>query len=68
MKTLRLHDGAHARPQRSGSGGERTSSVVNELCPLGEGNDTKLARTKEQGVSRMLTINLNDVERELNIR
>ena len=28
----------------------------------------ELARTKEQGVSRMLTINLNDVEKELNIR
>jgi len=26
------------------------------------------ASTKEQGVSRMLTINLNDVEKELNIR
>ena len=33
-----------------------------------EANDTELARTKEQGVSRMLTINLNDVEKELNIR
>ena len=28
----------------------------------------ELARTKEQGVSRMLTINLNGVEKELNIR
>ena len=28
----------------------------------------ELARTKEQGVSRMLTINLNDEEKELNIR
>ena len=28
----------------------------------------KLARTKEQGVSRMLTINLNDVDKELKIR
>ena len=26
------------------------------------------APTKEQGVSRMLTINLNDVEKELKIR
>jgi len=26
------------------------------------------ASTKEQGVSRMLIINLNDVEKELNIR
>ena len=28
----------------------------------------ELAATKEQGVSRILTINLNDVEKELNIR
>ena len=28
----------------------------------------KLARTKEQGISRMLTINLNDVEKELKLR
>ncbi len=34
----------------------------------GETNDTEFARTKEQGISRMLTINLNDVEKELNIK
>ena len=34
----------------------------------GEAKDTQLARTKEQGISRMLTINLNDVDKELNIR
>jgi len=34
----------------------------------GEENDTQLVRTKEQGISRMLTINLNDVDKELNIR
>ena len=38
------------------------------LAHEGGANDMELARTKEQGVSRMLTINLNDVEKELNIR
>ena len=38
------------------------------LAREGEVNDMELASTKEQGVSRMLTINLNDVEKELNIR
>ena len=56
------------RAQRSGSDGERTSSEVNDVSPKAERNDTQLARTKEQGISRMLTINLNDVERELTLR
>ena len=30
--------------------------------------EADFAPTKEQGVSRMLTINTNDVEKELNIR
>jgi len=30
--------------------------------------DMKLARAKEQGISPMLTINLNDVEKELKLR
>ena len=34
----------------------------------GVGSGVNFASTKEQGVSRMLTINLNDVEKELNIR
>ena len=34
----------------------------------GEANDTEFVRTREQGVSRMLTINLNDVEKELRIK
>ena len=33
-----------------------------------QGNGVNFAATKEQEVSRMLTINLNDVEKELNIR
>ena len=34
----------------------------------GEARAADFATTKEQGVSRILTINLNDVERELSIR
>ena len=34
----------------------------------GVGSGVDFATTKEQGVSRMLTINLNDVEKELHIR
>ncbi|MFB2009575.1 hypothetical protein ACEVJK_01970 [Flintibacter sp. P01028] len=34
----------------------------------GEAKDTKLARTKKRGVSRMPTIDLNDVEKERNTR
>ena len=41
---------------------------MTELCPQGGANDMELARTKERGISRMLTINLNDVEKELHIR
>ena len=63
-----LHDGAPARAQRSGSCGERTSSRMSELLQKAKARDMKLARTKEQGVSRMLTINLNDVEKELKLR
>ena len=41
---------------------------MSELSPQVKVRDMKLARTKEQGVSRMLTINLNDVEKELKLR
>jgi len=41
---------------------------MSELSPKAETRDMKLARTKEQGISRMLTINLNDVEKELKLR
>ena len=33
-----------------------------------QGNGAINAATKEQGISRILTINLNDVEKELKIR
>jgi len=41
---------------------------MSELSLRAEARDMKLVRTKEQGVSRMLTINLNDVEKELKLR
>ena len=60
--------GAPVRAQRSGPDGERRRSGTSELCPAGEARDGELAPTKEQGVSRMLTINLNDVEKKLHIK
>ena len=47
---------------------KRRSSGASEFSPQAERKDAQLATPKEQGVSRMLTINLNDVEKELNIR
>ena len=56
------------RAQRSGSLWERRRKGAGEGCPEGVPNRVDFAPTKEQGGSRMLTINLNDVEKELNIR
>lgn len=39
-----------------------------EFPPAGVPSEADFAPTKEQGVSRMLTINLNDVEKELHIK
>ena len=63
-----LHDRAPARAQRSGSCGERMSSGISEFLLKAETSAVELVRTKEQGISRMLTINLNDVEKELKLR
>jgi len=41
---------------------------MSERSPTADARDMELARTKEQGISRMLTINLNDVEKELKLR
>ena len=41
---------------------------MSELLTKAEARDMKLARTKEQGISRMLTLNINDVEKELKLR
>ena len=48
--------------------GEETQGNVATNARQGVGSGVNFASTKEQGVSRMLTINLNDVEKELNIR
>ena len=48
---------------------ERSSKGAGEeFPPAGVPSEADFASTKEQGVSRMLTINLNDVEKELKIR
>ena len=63
-----LH-GAPARAQRSGSGGGRRRKGAGEGFPLvGTPSKADFAPTKEQGISRLLTINLNDVEKELHIK
>ena len=59
---------SHTEAQRSGFGLERRRKGAGEGGPEGVPNRANFAPTKEQGVSRMLTINLNDVEKELNIR
>ena len=57
------------RAQRSGShGGRRRKGAGEEFPPAGVPSEADFASTKEQGVSRMLTINLNDVEKELHIK
>ena len=38
------------------------------MPPAGVPSEAGFASTKEQGVSRILTINLNDVEKELHIK
>ena len=38
------------------------------FCQRQKRNIVDFAMTKEQGISRMLTINLNDVEKELRIK
>lgn len=53
--------------QRVGWGEEEQGNGAPDACQ-GVGRGVDFATTKEQGVSRMLTINLNDVEKELNIR
>jgi len=45
---------------------EQGSTATNARQGVWSGAD--FATTKEQGVSRMLTIDLNDVEKELNLR
>ena len=46
----------------------RRKGAGEEFPPAGVPSEADFASTKEQGVSRMLTINLNDVEKELHIK
>lgn len=60
-----------SRPRRSPvkrvRRGER-KGAGEEFPPAGVPSEADFASTKEQGVSRILTINLNDVEKELHIK
>ena len=61
----------HAETRRSGFGGKRRSGEVSEFRPGGRNEGCGAcddAAMQEQGVSKILTINLNDVEKELHIK
>ena len=60
--------GPRPSPAQRVGWGEETQGNGATNARQGVGNGVNFAATKEQGVSRMLTINLNDVEKELNIR
>ena len=60
--------GPPPEPSEAGRVGRGRAAERVSFAQKGKARDTQLVRTKEQGVSRMLTINLNDVEKELNIR
>ncbi len=60
--------GAPPEPNEVGRVGRGRATKGMSFARQGEANDTEFARTKEQAISRMLTINLNDVEKELNIK
>ncbi len=53
--------------QRVGWGEEEQGNGATD-ARQGVGSGVDFATTKERGISRMLTINLNDVEKELHIR
>ena len=56
-----------SRPRRSPVKRVR-KGAGEEFPPAGVPSEADFASTKEQGVSRILTINLNDVEKELHIK
>ena len=64
---MRISPPERSPAQRVGWGEEEQGNGATDACQ-GVGSGVDFATTKEQGVSRMLTINLNDVEKELNIR
>ena len=62
---------APAEAQRSGFGGKRRSSGESEFRPGGRNEGCGAcdnATVQEQGVSKILTINLNDMAKELKIK
>lgn len=61
-----LHDPNRSPAKRVRFGEEQGSAVMNGR--QGVWCEADFATTKEQGVSRMLTINLNDVEKELKLK
>ena len=65
------HSRAPAETQRSGFGGKRRSSGESEFRPGGRNEGCGAcdnATVQEQGVSKILTINLNDMAKELKIK
>ena len=63
--------GAPGETQQSGFGGKRRSSGESEFRPGGRNEGCGAcdnATVQEQGVSKILTINLNDMAKELKIK
>ena len=57
--------GAPPPPRAAGRGGGGRAAEGGGVAPPGGGGGLELVRTKEQGVSRMLTISLNKVKEKL---
>ena len=55
------------KPSKAGSVRKRRSHGMSSTCRKRRGEGYEVRFEQEQGVSRMLTINLNDVEKELNL-
>ena len=60
--------GPRPSPAQRVGWGEETQGNGATNARQGVGSGVNFAATKEQGISRILTINLNDVEKELKIR
>ena len=63
----RLSGNPNRSPARAGSVRKRRSDEMSSTCRKRRGEGYGVRFEQEQGVSRMLTINLNDVEKELNL-
>ena len=57
--------GAPPEPSAAGRVGRGRAAKGASFARQGEASDLELVRTKEQGVSRMLTISLNKVKEKL---